>query len=119
MSYRNLLAGLAAAWVFTALVGCTTAPTAPALKTALEAGRLPPLLPVRRFVANIDFAGGYQLSPDGTALLWSLTVGTDAGLAVRPVAGGGTITFPTGFLPRLGSAYSWLPDSRHVAPPFG
>jgi hypothetical protein len=98
-----------------ALPACTTVARHPALAVAQAAGELPPLLPVRRFVANIDAAGGYQLSPDGQQLLWSLTVGTDAGLAVRPVAGGTAATFSTGFLARPdGLVYGWLPDSRHV-----
>lgn len=97
-----------------ALAGCATAPRHPALAQAEAAGTLPPLVPLRRFVANVDFAGGFSLSPDGRQLLWEQTVGTDAGLAVRPVDGGATRTFATGFLPR-GASYAWLQDSRHVA----
>lgn len=98
------------------LSACGTVPTHPSLVQAQASGTLPPLVPVRRFVANIDFAGGYQLSPDGRQLLWMQTVGTDAGLAVRPVAGGAAATFATGYLARPdGVTYSWLPDSRHVA----
>lgn len=97
-----------------ALAGCATAPRHPALAQAEAAGTLPPLVPLRRFVANVDFAGGFALSPDGRQLLWEQTVGTDAGLAVRPVDGGPTRTFATGFLPR-GVSYAWLQDSRHVA----
>ena len=71
---------------------------------------------MRRFVANVDFAGGYTLSPDGRRLMWQQAVGTDTGLAVRPVAGGAVRTFPTGFLSRpAGPTYLWLQDSRHVA----
>ncbi|HSV34804.1 MAG TPA: prolyl oligopeptidase family serine peptidase [Ramlibacter sp.] len=110
---------LSAAVALAGLSACSTAPTAPALVQAERAAQLPPLIPVRRFVANIDFAGGYQLSPDGARLLWSQTVGTDAGLAVRAVAdSAGAATFATGFLPRFRPGtirYTWLPDSRHVA----
>ncbi|RYF15174.1 MAG: S9 family peptidase [Comamonadaceae bacterium] len=99
-----------------ALAGCASPPRHPALVQAEAASTLPPLVPLRRFVANIDFAGGYTLSPDGAQLLWQQTVGTDSGLAVRPVADGTVRTFATGFLPRpAGPTYLWLQDSRHVA----
>lgn len=99
-----------------------TAPTHPTLRAAHDAGTLPKLLPVRRFVANTDFAGGHVLSPDGEQLLWQNVVGTDIGLAVGPVP---TTTprpqagpqLATGPLSRTGSAgptYTWLSDSRHV-----
>ena len=115
MKIMRLVAALATALALLSLGACSTAPTHPALVSAQHAGKLPPLLPVRRFVADIDFAGGYLLSPDGNRLLWSQAVGTDAGLAVRPVAGGAVATFPTGFRARqAGPTYSWLPDSRHV-----
>lgn len=98
------------------LEGCATAPRHPALATAQAQGTLAPLVPARRFVANVDFAAGFQLSPDGQSLVWAQTVGTDTGLAVRPVAGGDTRTFPTGYLPRpVGPSYLWLPDNRHIA----
>lgn len=108
---RCLAALLAAA----ALAGCATAPRHPALAGAEAAGTLPPLVPTRRFVANIDYAGGYALSPDGRRLIWSQTVGTDAGVAVRPREGGAVRTFATGFQPRGFVPYLWLQDSRHVA----
>lgn len=101
----------------------STAPTHPTLRAAHEAGTLAPLLPVRRFVANTDFAGGHVLSPDGGHLLWQTVVGTDIGLAVGPVPAGATRPeagkqLATGPLSRTGSAgptYTWLADSRHVA----
>ena len=110
------IAAWMAASMLALLAGCATAPRHPALQQAEARGTLPPLLPVRRFVADVDPAGGYVLSPDGQSLLWSQVVGTDSGLAVRPVAGGAARTFPTGFLARpAGPTYAWLPDSRHVA----
>lgn len=115
MRARRLLPWLAAAAAIV-LAGCATPPRHPTLAAAEARGTLAPLVPVRRFVANIDFAGGYALSPDGSTLLWSQTVGTDVGLAVRPAAGGPARTFATGYLPRpTGPAYAWLPDNRHVA----
>lgn len=98
------------------VAGCATAPRHPAVAEAEAAGALPPLVPMRRFVANIDYSGGFTLSPDGRSLLWSTVVGTDSGLAVRPVAGGPERSFPTGYLARYsGATYTWLPDGRHVA----
>lgn len=112
MTTTRLLATLLAA---AALAGCATAPRHAALTQAEAAGTLPPLVPMRRFVANIDAAGGYSVSPDGRQLLWWRSVGTDAGLAVRPLAGGAERTFATGFLARpAGPTYFWLQDSRHV-----
>lgn len=96
------------------VVGCATRATSPAIAAAETDGALAPLVPLRRFVANIDFSGGYVLSPDGQKLLFSQAVGTDSGLAVRSAAGGPAATFATGFLPRGGFSYAWLPDSRHV-----
>ncbi len=113
---RLVLAWAAASAVALSLGGCSTSPTHPALASAQQAGKLPPLVPVRRFVANIDFAAGYALSPDGSRLVWSQAVGTDSGLAVRPVGSGAARTFATGFLARpAGPVYAWLPDSRHIA----
>jgi dipeptidyl aminopeptidase/acylaminoacyl peptidase len=115
MRPTRILAWLAAVATI-ALAGCATPPRHPTLAQAEARGELAPLLPVRRFVANIDFAGGFTLSPDGGTLLWTQAVGTDAGLAVRPVQGGATRTFATGYLARpAGPTFAWLPDSRHVA----
>lgn len=115
MRLQRLFTWLAAAAAIT-LAGCSTAPRHPVLAEAEARGALAPLLPVRRFVANRDFAAGFTLSPDGRSLLWAQAVGTDTGLAVRPVEGGAARTFATGFLARpAGPVYAWLPDSRHVA----
>ena len=100
MTAARRLALLLATSALAALAGCASPPRHPALAQAEAAGTLPPLVPMRRFVANIDFAGGYTLSPDGRRLMWQQAVGTDTGLAVRPVAGGAVRTFPTGFLSR-------------------
>ncbi len=113
---------LAAAAIATLLLmsaaGCSTAPAHPALVEAGRNGELPPLVPLRRFVANIDDIGGFALSPDGKRLVWQQTVGLDTGLAVRAVDGGAVTRLATGFLSRTNSAgptYAWLPDSRHLA----
>ena len=119
------LAGCFAAAAAALVLGaCATAPTAPTLVAGQQTGQLPPLVPLRRFVANIDFADGHALAPDGRRLLWLRTVGTDIGLAVRDTAdaevleGPAVKTFATGTLARpgvSGPTYAWLPDSRHVA----
>ncbi|MBU1440099.1 MAG: S9 family peptidase [Gammaproteobacteria bacterium] len=92
------------------------------LAQAQKGGTLPPLVPLRRFVANIDYVDGHSLSPDGAKLLWVQTVGTDVGLAVRPsqsaLGAAETRTFATGTLARpfvSGPTYSWLADSHHIA----
>ncbi|MDM0015427.1 S9 family peptidase [Variovorax sp. J22P168] len=118
----RLLAGVVILLALLALGGCATAPTAPVLTQAQKAGDLPPLVPLRRFVANVDYLDGHSLSPDGSKLLWVQTVGTDVGLAVRPSEAApdasSVRTFATGTLARpfvSGPTYSWLADGRHVA----
>ena len=101
------------------LGACSTAPTHQALSAAEQGGQLPVLLPVRRFVANIDASGGYELAPNGQRLMWQQTVGLDTGLAVRDVSNlAGTPTpvtlFATGNMGRRGGSQHWLADSRHL-----
>ena len=96
------------------LSGCAVSPSHPGLKAAEVAGELPPLLPLRRFVANTERLGGFVLSPDGERLIWSQTVGLDVGLAVRSSQAGGPVTsYAVGNQGRGGGYYNWLPDSRH------
>ncbi|MDP3519083.1 MAG: prolyl oligopeptidase family serine peptidase [Hydrogenophaga sp.] len=97
------------------LGGCATAPSQPTLVAAQATQTLAPLLPMRRFVANAERTGGFVLSPNGERLLWSQTVGTDVGLAVRPVADTQAVrSYATGNQGRGGGYYNWLPNSRHV-----
>lgn len=115
MLFTRIPAALGAALVLSATAACmATAQAQPA--TAQAAEPLPELVPVRRFVANIDFAGGYVLSPNGQRLLWQQTVGTDIGLAVRNVAQGSPVTtYATGNQGRgSASIRTWLADSRHL-----
>lgn len=115
MSFLRIPAALGAALVLFTLGACTTAPTHPGLRAAQGNAELPPLVPVRRFVANIDFAAGFVLSPDGQRLLWLRTVGTDGGLAVRQIAEGSPVTtYAIGNQGRGGGTHTWLADSRHV-----
>lgn len=113
----HLLAALSAPVVFIGLGACTTAPTHNALAGAAQSGQLlpPPLVPVRRFVANIDAEGGCQIARNGERLMWQQTVGLDIGLAVRDVTNpAGIKTFATGNKGRGGGHQYWLPDSRHI-----
>ena len=101
--------------VLFALGACTTAPVQLAVASAEQSGQLPALVPVRRFVANIDAAGGYQLAPNGQRLLWVQTVGLDVGLAVADVSNrAAATTYATGNMGRRGGNQNWLADSRHI-----
>ncbi|MFZ4758575.1 MAG: prolyl oligopeptidase family serine peptidase [Burkholderiaceae bacterium] len=98
-----------------ALAGCATAPTHPTLVAAQAEGTRAPLLPMRRFVANIGWVGGFALSPDGSKLLNAETVGLDTGMAVRDAATGAPIVrYATGNQGRSGGLRQWLGDSRHL-----
>ncbi len=104
--------------VLLGLSACSTAPTHRALVNVEKSCESPPLVPLRRFVANADDVGGFMLSPDGEKLAWQQTVGLDTGLAVRSVDQETVTRFATGFLSRRDSAgptYTWLSDSRHLA----
>lgn len=100
------------------LAGCSIAPTHPSLRAA----QMVEPIPVRRVVADVDFNGGFLLSPDGKRLLWRRAVGLDAGLATRAVDRPGHVaatperSFATGHLARPvgGSNFGWLADSRHA-----
>lgn len=115
MSHLRIPAALGAVLVMLALGACSTAPTHSGLAAAQNSGELAPLLPVRRFVANIDFAAGFVLSPDGQRLLWLQAVGTDNGVAVRAVAEGSPVTtYAIGNQGRGRGIHTWLADSRHM-----
>lgn len=115
MSFLRIPAALGAALFLLTLGACTTAPTHSGLAAAQGSGELAPLVPVRRFVANIDFAAGFVLSPDGQRLMWLQAVGADSGLAVRPVAEGSFVTtYAIGNQGRGGGTHTWLADSRHM-----
>ena len=115
MCFNRIIAAIGLATALLTLGACSTAPTHTALTTAQQSGQLPPLLPVRRFVANIDAMGGYQLSPNGERLLWLQAVGLDIGLAVRDLASNAPVTtFATGNMGRRGGNQYWLGDSRHI-----
>ena len=109
--------GLVSAAFCIALAGCAIAPSHPTLQQL----DLPPLVPVRAFVADLDYSGGHRVSPDGKKLVWTQVAGTRVGLATRNVDTAGSearvYRFETGTIASwssVGIAYNWLSDSRHV-----
>jgi len=87
------------------LGGCATAPTHP----SLEKATLPPLIPVRDFVANIDGTGNYRISPDGKALAWKGVSGLKPAVWVRTLADGSARAIPV-----RASGIVWSGDSRFL-----
>jgi dipeptidyl aminopeptidase/acylaminoacyl peptidase len=87
------------------LSGCSVLPTHAGLNSA-EA--LPPLLPVRSFVADLYSSGAYQVSPDGKKLMWSARIGLGPGLFVKDLAKGDTRKFA------VRGIGVWSSDSRRV-----
>jgi dipeptidyl aminopeptidase/acylaminoacyl peptidase len=85
-------------------VGCTVAPTSPALQSA----RLPELLPVRDFVANTDYNGQYRISPDGKKLAWQAVSGLRESLFVKSLDSGAVTVIP------IKGDYLWAQDSRRL-----
>jgi len=49
------------------LAGCAIQPSHP----VLESAELPDLVPVRRFVANLDYQDNFTVSPDGESMAWN------------------------------------------------
>ena len=73
ITHRAWLPLLAAGTLW--LAGCGTPPRHPALQEAQQKAQLPPLIPVRDFVANTEGSGNYRISPDGRRLAWLGTSG--------------------------------------------
>jgi dipeptidyl aminopeptidase/acylaminoacyl peptidase len=86
------------------LASCAVAPTSPALQSA----QLPELLPVRDFVANTDYNGLYQISPDGRKLAWQAVSGLRESLFVKSLESGDVTIIP------IKGEYLWAQDSRHL-----
>ncbi|NKC14003.1 MAG: prolyl oligopeptidase family serine peptidase [Gammaproteobacteria bacterium] len=57
--------------VFMALVILLAACEIPPRHAAVAKAQLPPLIPVRDFVANTDYLDNFAVSPDGTKLAWN------------------------------------------------
>jgi len=86
------------------LAACAIAPTSP----ALQSGELPPLLPVRTFVANTDYNGQYRISPDGKKLAWKAVSGVREALFVKNLDSGAVTVIPHK------GGFQWAQDSRHL-----
>jgi len=65
------------------IAACAVQPT----HESLKGSELPPLLPVRDFVANTAYNGHYRISPDGKKLAWKAVAGTREEIFVRTVEG--------------------------------
>jgi dipeptidyl aminopeptidase/acylaminoacyl peptidase len=89
------------------IAGCAVTTAQPG-KTGTVAASLPPLLPVRAYVADLDETGAYQLSPDGRQLMWSGRLGLGPGLFVQDLASGRTRSHA------VRGTGLWARDSRHV-----
>jgi dipeptidyl aminopeptidase/acylaminoacyl peptidase len=99
----------AAALCMALLTGCASAPSHPSLRAAASAQMvLPPLVPVRQFVADWDAVGAFQISPDGKQLLWLARKGLGPGLFIKNLQTGVVRSFA------LNVGGVWAEDSRHV-----
>jgi dipeptidyl aminopeptidase/acylaminoacyl peptidase len=91
------------------LTACSTVATHPSLRQPTDsATAVPPLVPVRQYVADWDGNGGHQISPDGQRLLWLARKGLRQGLFVKD--------FPSGRVQSIGLTGfpMWAEDSRHI-----
>jgi len=86
------------------LAGCAIGPTSPALQTEAMA----PLLPVRDFVASVDYNGNYRISPDGRKLAWTAVKGARESLFVKALDTGKVTVIP------IKGNFIWAQDSRHM-----
>lgn len=87
------------------LGGCATAPTHPSLSD--EA--LPPLIPVREFVANVEGTGNYRISPDGRSLAWKGVSQLKPAVWVKTLADGSMRAIAV-----RASGVTWSGDSRFL-----
>lgn len=85
------------------LAGCTEGPD----HAALQRGNLPPLIQAHRFAYDLHLHGGYQISPDGSKLIWTAPSWGLSALHLRDNATGEVRSFRAG-----GGAYQWTPDGR-------
>ncbi len=87
-------------------VGCAELP---ARHPVLASGSLPDLLPVRTFVANTDYQGGFQISPDGEKIAWTAVHGISPAVFVKTVGQDDARA-----LDLFSPSFSWAADSRHL-----
>ena len=89
------------------LGGCAISPKHPALQQA----KLPELVPVRDFVANLEYNGRYRISPDGKKIAWNGVEGYSSAILWRSIDSKDyqAIKFDK-YSPRA----MWASDSRHI-----
>ncbi|MDD2734892.1 MAG: S9 family peptidase [Desulfuromonadaceae bacterium] len=100
--FRLAIASLLCVTVF---AGCAHNPTHP----ALLAQQMPPLVPVRNYVADLDFNVAYQLSPDGKKIAWIGRSGFGPGIFVKNLASNEVHTLNTRF-----GRPTWAEDSQSL-----
>jgi len=89
------------------VAACAVQPT----HESLKGSALPPLLPVRDFVANTDYNGHYRISPDGKKLAWKAVAGTREEIFVRTIGQDDARSLGFG---AQGYAFVWAQDSRRL-----
>ncbi len=87
---------------------CQVTPTHP----SLEDSSLPPLMPVRSFVANTSFNDGYRLSPNGAMMVYQGVSKLRSAIFIEDLSG----KTPSRVLRFKGDAPQpfWAADSKHV-----
>jgi dipeptidyl aminopeptidase/acylaminoacyl peptidase len=81
----------------------------PARHQALINSALPKLLPVREFVANTDYNGGYTVSPDGKKLAWIAVRGFGTAIFVKTIGQDNARS-----LSLISHNFRWAGDSRRL-----
>jgi dipeptidyl aminopeptidase/acylaminoacyl peptidase len=89
------------------IAACAVQPT----HESLKGSTLPPLLPVRDFVANTDYNGHYRISPDGKKLAWKAVAGTREEIFVRTIGRDDARSLGFG---AQGYSFVWAQDSRRL-----
>jgi dipeptidyl aminopeptidase/acylaminoacyl peptidase len=89
--------------------GCAIAPSHPSLAQA----PLPPLIPVRDFVADTRSTGGHGVSPDGKKLAWVGTDGISPAIWVKTIEPGKNLQDAKSFVIRA-RYYRWSADSQYL-----
>lgn len=89
----------------TFFAGCASHASHP----TLLAQQMPPLVPVRNYVADLDFNIAYQLSPDGKKIAWIGRSGFGPGIFVKDLASNEVHTVNTRF-----GRPTWAEDSQSL-----
>jgi len=89
----------------TVIAGCASSASHP----SLLAQQMPPLVPARKYVADLDFNIAYQLSPDGKKIAWIGRSGFGPGIFVKDLASNEVHTINTRF-----GRPTWAEDSQSL-----